>query len=524
VTPVKTATVDDDVAPAGWSTAEVAGATAKQIRGSSVLLVGRVLAMVLSGATQVLIVRYLTKSDFGAFAYAIAVAALCHRLLSIGHGQVIVRFLSLYEENRDYDKLFGALAMVAGLIVSAGVMLLIGAALLRHRLTGWLIDDPRVMTLVLIVLLLGVTDALDDLLEGALAVLSRPRSIFFRKYLLNPGVLLLITVAVMVTGSDVNVLAVGFLVTGVAGVGVYAALLARTLRSLGISQHFKASTMRMPFREVFGFGLPLVTTEFLTISTYSVSVMILGAFGGTKDVAGFRAVLPVAQLNQLVIYTFTMLFVPLASRLYARGDLPAMRTAYWQTAVWLAILSFPVFALTAPLAHAVAIGLFGARYASSAAPLAVLSVGFYCTAALGFNTATLIACGRRRRLLAVNIVCTVVNVVLNFALIPHWGALGLAIASCATVVLLNVLNQLGLRAAAGIRFFEWHYARVYAWVGLATVGLWAVERALHPGLLVALVLAAGASLAVLVVNRGTLQSNEVFPELARVPLIGRLLG
>lgn len=516
--------VADPLPPADWSAAEVAGATARQIRGSSVLLVGRVLAMILSGATQVLIVRYLTKSDFGAFAYAIAVAALCHRLLSIGHGQVIVRFLSLYEENRDYDKLFGAMVMVAGLIVSGGAVLLVGAGLARHRLTGWLIDDPRVMTLVLIVLFLGVTDALDDLLEGALAVFSRPRTILVRKYLLNPGVLLVVTVAVMATGAGVKVLAVGFLVTGVVGVGVYAALLAGTFRSLAISEHFKLSTMRMPFREIFGFGLPLVTTELVTISTSSVSVMILGAFGGTRDVAGFRAVLPVAQLNQLVIYTFTMLFVPLASRLYARRDLAAMRTAYWQTAVWLAILSFPVFALTGPLAHAVALGLFGTRYSSSAAPLAILSLGFYCNAALGFNTATLIACGRRRRLMTVNIVCTVVNVVLNFALIPRWGALGLAIANCVTVVLQNVLNQLGLRAAAGIRFFEWHYARVYAWVAVATVALWAVERALTPGLLVALALAAGASAAVLVVNRGVLQSNEVFPELGRVPLIGRLFA
>jgi hypothetical protein len=39
-------------------------ATSRQIRGSSVLLVGRVLALVISLATQIVLVRALTKTEF----------------------------------------------------------------------------------------------------------------------------------------------------------------------------------------------------------------------------------------------------------------------------------------------------------------------------------------------------------------------------------------------------------------------------------------------------------------------------
>ena len=44
-------------------------ATRQQIRGSSLLLTGRLLSLAVNFATQVLIVRYLSKTDFGAFAH-----------------------------------------------------------------------------------------------------------------------------------------------------------------------------------------------------------------------------------------------------------------------------------------------------------------------------------------------------------------------------------------------------------------------------------------------------------------------
>jgi hypothetical protein len=47
----------------------------RQIRGSSLLLIGRTLSMAVNFAVQVLIVRYLSKTDYGAFAYALSIVA-----------------------------------------------------------------------------------------------------------------------------------------------------------------------------------------------------------------------------------------------------------------------------------------------------------------------------------------------------------------------------------------------------------------------------------------------------------------
>src|SRR3954447_24269228 len=81
-------------------------ATRRQIRGSSLLLAGRMLSLVVNFATQVLIVRYLSKADFGAFAYGLSIVSLGEALAVLGLDKAIARFLPIYEEHGAYGKVF----------------------------------------------------------------------------------------------------------------------------------------------------------------------------------------------------------------------------------------------------------------------------------------------------------------------------------------------------------------------------------------------------------------------------------
>src|SRR5881394_1972112 len=100
-------------------------ATRRQIRGSSLLLAGRMLSLAVNFVTQVLIVRYLSKSDFGAFAYGLSLVALGESLAVLGLDKAISRFLPIYDEQRDYNKLFGTLIMAGGTVLSLGLAFLL---------------------------------------------------------------------------------------------------------------------------------------------------------------------------------------------------------------------------------------------------------------------------------------------------------------------------------------------------------------------------------------------------------------
>jgi len=101
--------------------------------------------------------------------------------------------------------------------------------------------------------------------------------------------------------------------------------------------------------------------------------------------------------------------------------------------------------------------------------------------------------------------------------VPEYGALGVAVATCITLVAQNLLNQLGLRRALGTALVDRAYLRTYASLVVAAAALFGLRQAAEPGLIVALVATCLTTLLLLVVNRPVLALADSFPELRRIP-------
>ncbi len=490
-----------------------------QVRGSALLVFGRVITLVLTTATQVVIVRALTQSDFGAFGYALALAAAGRTLLSLGQGKLLSRFMAKYEEERDFDRMFGAMFLAIGTIMLTSTVSLATLFLLSDSVIGSAVSDPATVEVVLILIFLAPLEALDQVFVSLFAVFSKPRAIFFRKYLFTPGLRLVVVLVLALTGSSVTFLAIGYLGAAVIGVAVYVGVFVTVLRERGLLEQLRPSRIILPFRAVFSFSLPLISGELLLLSLNVGGVLILGYFHSAAEVARYRAVFNPARLNSAVLHAFVPLFLPLAARLFVRGDIEGIRRTYWHTGAFVAVLSFPVFALTGPLASQLTVLLFGETYADSGIVLALLSVGYYFGVILGFNTYTLQVCERIRFLVVVNVLVAALNIALSLLLVQEYGAVGVAAANLAALVVLNLVNQWALRKAIGTAFIDRSALRCYAVIFACAVALWAFQALVHPPLIVGVAAAAVASLLVLLASRRAIELADTFPELQRMPLL-----
>jgi len=371
---------------------------------------------------------------------------------------------------------------------------------------------------------LAPIQAADDLLSGVLAVFASARAIFFRKHILGPGLRLVVVGLLVAGGFDVEFLAVGYVLAGFAGIGLYGVILWRILQTRGLLVGLSRSDIRIPVREILMFTIPLLTTDLVYVALNATDAIILGHYWGTTEVAAYRVIQPLVGINAVVYSSFTLLYMPSAARLFARGDRQGVADLYWKTAIWMAILSFPVFALTTSLAGPVTVGLYEQRYAGSALYLAMLSVAQYINVALGFNGLTLRVYGFVRYTVVINVIAAVISVSLNLVLIPVYGALGASVATTIALIGFNLLKQAGLRLGTGISVFDPRYLWVYATIVIAAIALAAVQAVVHPGLILSLVLAGAASIAVVWITRRALDVSHTFPEVLRLPFARRILG
>ena len=100
-------------------------AARRQIRGSSLLLLGRVLSLGINFFTQVLMIRYLSTRDFGELAYGLAVVSLFRVFASVGLQDAIPRYVPIYRENREYGKMFGTILLALGAVLATGVLIVV---------------------------------------------------------------------------------------------------------------------------------------------------------------------------------------------------------------------------------------------------------------------------------------------------------------------------------------------------------------------------------------------------------------
>ncbi|MGH2970155.1 MAG: oligosaccharide flippase family protein [Solirubrobacteraceae bacterium] len=498
--------------------------TRAQLRGSTLLLAGQAFALVVNLAVQVLIVRVLTKADYGAFAFALSIVLLGEAVAGFGLRRGVSRYVPIFEERGEDGKAAGTLVFAAATVLSLGTAAALVIIGLRHAITGSFPAGTEAATVLVLMSALVPLQATSNLLDGVFAIYTRPRAIVLRKFVITPLMRLAVVALLALGSSDVELLAAGYVATGLTGLAIYGALLVPLLGERGVWRRLRRGRLSVPVRELLGFTVPLLTNDVTHAMLSAGSAVLLGVLATAGDVAELRAVIPVSMTMTYVLSSFSLLFVPLAARMYARGDSAGLNRLYWQTATWTTVLSYPVFIVSVGLAEPLTVLLFGERYASAAPLLAVLALGHFVTAAAGPNGVLLGVFGRVRYIVGMNVAAAAGSLALSLLLIPRLDALGAALATSITFVGLNAGLQLGLARHTDVLAVDRSSAVVYGSVAV-------VSAAALPLLLLAslpagadIALTALAALAVLALARRRLDLAEAFPELARVPGLRLLLA
>lgn len=496
----------------------------RHVRGSSVLLVGKVTSLAIGLATQILLVRYLSKSDYGAWGYALAVIAFFQTICTLGLARSQTRFIPIYHEKQEFDKLFGIVALMVITILSTSALIICATYLAPDFIASLVSGNTEPVTLLFVMIFLVPVQAVDSVFEGLFASFLNPRAIFVRKYILGPSLKLFVVLLLISFESTVIFVAYGYLAAAAIGLTIYCGAFYSMAKNEGLLEKFSLKNITIPAAEVFAFTIPLMTSDLLSVLMHTTDTLFLGYFHDTEAIASYQAILPTVRINVMVMTSFSLLFTPIASRLFARQDTGGINELYWRTAIWLAVLTFPMFVLTFSLAEPLTVLLFGDRYSDSWVYLSILGFAYYCSAALGFNGVTLKVIGKVRYILALNGAIAVVNVVGNLALIPRYGALGATLATAGSMMLHNVLKQVGLKYLGHLQMFERNYLSIYCMIFAAGIGLFLLQLLAKPNAVLMFAVAALVVFAVLRHSQEKLDIESTFPEVSKIPLAKHVLG
>src|SRR4051794_283193 len=494
----------------------------QHVRGSNLVLAASGIGAVLELGSQVMAVRYLSTSAFGAFAFALAVALFLQGVAQFGMPLAVSRFAPMRREAEDHGGVVGVVAIAMGVALGLGAILAILVLAFALVAPASVVSPASAHAVRLLALMIPL-EALIAVATSVFAVFGRTRAIIIRGSLITPALKCAATATVVLAGGGVTALAGGYLAASAIGAALACWLVVGILRETGLVARLRGPRA-WGTREVLPFAAVALSTTLVWSVLEMSDAILLGFLKGPDDVAELRAITPLMRGHTLISAAFIVFFSPLAATYLARADKRGMQELYVRTSAWLATLAFPLLLMTSAFAGVLVDALYGARYAGSGTVLLILSIGYFVQTASGFNGQTLKIHGLLRFTMAVDACAMVVNLGVNLLLIPKYGATGAAIGTTSTLLAHNTLKQIGMRRFTGVHLGDRGFLRLLG-VGAALLAAVSVLSAVAaPPLWLALAITVLCT-AVLVRTAGdVLRVPEFFPAALRVPVLRWLVA
>lgn len=190
-------------------------------------------------------------------------------------------------------------------------------------------------------------------------------------------------------------------------------------------------------------SLPMMLTNSLFLIMSWMDILMLSAFKNESDVGIYNTSLKISAVISIALIAINSIALPKYAELYERKDKVGFRKVVKQTSFINFSLSFPVFLFILLMPNFL-LGIFGPEFIAGKMSLIILSIGQIFSAFSGSTIHVLNMTGKENAAKNILITTALLNLVLNYILVPKYGINGAAIATAISTVLWNLMAEISI--------------------------------------------------------------------------------
>ncbi|WP_297464210.1 flippase [Thermococcus sp.] len=463
----------------------ITGELGKAARGGALALIGMVVSAVFGFLVRAVVGRTFGPDQYGSYNLAITVFTVTLVFVMLGFPAGLQRQVA-YMLHRGEEKVSELIGTAVILVTTASILGVLVLELTKPLLPRYIGGGELLVDLLSVLALALPFTALFNVLISASQGFGRVREFVLYGKIGFPGLnFILVTVLILVLGR-ITAVPLAYLLTAT----IMLFLLVRSLVKAGIL------TPRPVFfpelaRYLLLFSLPLMTSNLTYLILNWTDTLMLGHYLGEGTVGLYNAASPLARFIPVFLASLTVLYNPIATGFFARGELDKLGRFYSVITKWVVLLTFPLFLLLVAYPVPVLGTLFGGEYTGAWKPLVILSLGFAFNSLAGPTGLTLITMGMPGKNLKGDSLGAGLNVLLNYLLIPVYGMTGAALSTASSYIATN-LYKLSVLLRSGINPFNGRYVRILLGGSVITLAMLPLRT---DSLVIALLLVALGSLA-----------------------------
>ncbi len=399
----------------------------------------RVVSAFIAYLSQVLLARWMGDFDYGVYVVVWVGAVIIGGLACFGIQTAIVRFIPEYGERRELDLLRGILlgSRVQGIVTSTAIAAL---GIIGLLLFGEHVESYYVMPLYLAAICIPML-AIGEIQDGLARGFNWPDLALWPTFIIRPILIILFTWTAIRLGAApdaTTAMATAIVATYATALWQMWAIRRRTARAV------PQGPRRFTSLAWITIALPIFLVEgFFNLLT-NVDILIVGQLRPPEEVAVYFAAVKTLALVHFVYFAVRAALMPRFSQYYAAGDRIRFEAVVRDSLHWTFWPSVGAVLLLL-VAGRLLLSFFGESFVAGYGLLFIFSIGLLFRASIGPAESILTMAGEQRICAAVYAGTFVVNLVLNYTLIPHLGLEGAAIATSTALAVEAIAVYLAVR-------------------------------------------------------------------------------
>ena len=385
-----------------------------------------VINKVIAFASSIVLVRILTKSEYGVYSYADNIIKLFTLASGLGVTSGVLQICSEVTDEDERSRLYSVgcrIGFYANLVL-AGIIIIVGLFVPLPINGG--------NKLLLVMCLIPFTALLSDLQRTYLRTQLRNKEFSYAN-----------TFNTVLTFIGAVLLSWLFRTVGLVSAYYIAAICTFFLIMIRWDVPFsirKKAVSRDKIKQILNISIISMMNNGLTHLMYLLDVFVLGI--------SVRQEAVIASYKIATLIPSALAFIPSSIIIYVypyfarnRMNKRWVKRNYVRLTVYVGALNFLIAAgliLFAPLVIKI---FFGAQYLDALVPFRILSASFAVSGTFRIITGNLLVTQRKLKFnLFTGVLSGVINTALNVVMINKWGAVGAALATIITVIIISVLN------------------------------------------------------------------------------------
>ena len=427
----------------------------KIVKGSSIVFIGIFISKFLAYVYRLLIAR-VGPEQYGLFSIALGLTGILVTISVLGLNLGLMRYIPFFKGKEDNEKILLTIRESLKLTAAISLFFSILVFFLSEKISIGLFNNHELIQILKIMSLSIFFGTLTFMLYDLMIAFQKAKyHVLIKNFFENAIKIVLTFILIYIIGIGALGAAYGYLFSLIISLFVAIYMVNKyVFRFITIKKIYGGIKIR---KELVSYSMPLMFSDLSISIIVWTDTLILGHFRSATEVGIYNAALPTAHLMYLIPYALMMLFLPVLTETYSKGEKEVLNSIYLRVTKWIFFTNLMLVSFFVLFSRIIMKNLFGQEYISGNIVLIILSLGLFLGYLIEPTERMFMIFKKTKTIFLITISVLVSSLSLNFMLIPIYGMIGAAIAAAITQILIFLLYAVSGYIITKINPFKFKY-------------------------------------------------------------------